>query len=217
MQQVAISEDFEPFEAALEDIESLQRYHGDSVASFESGGVWYFQLRKNAVVYIPKAARFDRFVAGQVPKNFNAEVYGIPADIANQVDPVTLYTLISTVEALVSAGVTDPYEFYRYVHLAELGNTLGGGMGGMKNIRSTFRERMLEQTVAADALQETFINTVPAWINMLLLSSAGPIKTPVGACATAVESVELGVEAIASGKARVVVVGGFEDFSEESA
>ena len=32
------------------------------------------------------------------------------------------------------------------------------------------------------------VNSMPAWINMLLLSSSGPIKTPVGACATAAES-----------------------------
>ena len=56
---------------------------------------------------------------------------------------------------------------------------------------------------------------VAAWINMLLLSSSGPIKTPVGACATAAESVEVGVETILSQKARVVIVGGYDDFGEE--
>lgn len=37
----------------------------------------------------------------------------------------------------------------------------------------------------------------------------------VGACATAAESVDIGVETINSGKARVVIVGGYDDFSEE--
>lgn len=32
---------------------------------------------------------------------------------------------------------------------------------------------MFDEPVQGDALQETFINTVPAWINMLLLSSSG--------------------------------------------
>jgi len=50
---------------------------------------------------------------------------------------------------------------------------------------------------------------------MLLLSSSGPIKTPVGACATAVESVDIGYETIMEGKARVCFVGGFDDFGEE--
>ncbi len=35
--------------------------------------------------------------------------------------------------------------------------------------------------------------------NMLMLSSAGPIKTVVGACATAAESVAVGVETIQTG------------------
>ena len=52
-------------------------------------------------------------------------------------------------------------------------------------------------------------------MNMLLLSSSGPIKTPVGACATAVESVEIGVDTILRGKAKVMIVGGFDDFGEE--
>jgi 3-oxoacyl-(acyl-carrier-protein) synthase len=48
-----------------------------------------------------------------------------------------------------------------------------------------------------------------------MLASAGPIKTPVGACATAAQSLELGVEAIRSRKARIVIAGGFDDFGEE--
>ena len=37
----------------------------------------------------------------------------------------------------------------------------------------------------------------------------------VGACATAAESVEIGAETILSGKARVVIVGGYDDFGAE--
>jgi fatty acid synthase subunit alpha len=54
-----------------------------------------------------------------------------------------------------------------------------------------------------------------AWVNMLLLSSTGPIKTPVGACATAVESIDIGYDTIVEGKARICFVGGFDDFQEE--
>lgn len=136
-------------------------------------------------------------------------------EIIKQVDPVTLYTLVSTAEALISAGVTDPYEFYEYVHVSQVGNTIGGGFGGMKSVRQMHRDVLLEQPVKGDTLQEMFINTVAAYINMLLLSSSGPIKTPVGACATAVGSIEIGVETIQSGKAKIVLVGGYDDFSEE--
>lgn len=70
----------------------------------------------------------------------------------------------------------------------------------------------MEKQVQGDILQETFINTMPAWVNLLLLSSSGPIKTPVGACATAVESVEIAVDTLLSGKAKVVIAGGYDDF-----
>lgn len=53
------------------------------------------------------------------------------------------------------------------------------------------------------------------WVNLLLLSSSGPIKIPVGACATALQSVEIAVDTILSGKAKVMIAGGFDDFSEE--
>lgn len=61
----------------------------------------------------------------------------------------------------------------------------------------------------------SFINTVAGWVNLLLLSSSGPIKIPVGACATALQSVEIAVETILGGKAKVMISGGFDDFSEE--
>ena len=137
-------------------------------------------------------------MAGQIPTGWDPAILGVPDDIINQVDPVTLYTLVSTVEALVGSGVTDPYEFYEYVHVTEVGNAIGGGFGGMRSIRDTHRNRLLDKPVKGDALQEQFINTIPAWINMLLLSSSGPVRTPVGACATAFESIELGYDAILS-------------------
>lgn len=86
----------------------------------------------------------------------------------------------------------------------------------MLSNKRMFLHRFLEKPVQSDILQESFINTMPAWVNLLLLSASGPIKTPVGACATAVQSVELGMEAILSGKAKVVIVGGYDDFQEES-
>ena len=153
----------------------------------------------------------------QIPTGWDARRYGIPEDLVRQVDPITLYVLVSTAEALLAAGITDPYELYQYVHVSEVGNTSGGGVGGMRANARMYRDRFLDRPVQSDVLQESFINTMPAWVNMLLLSSSGPIKTPVGACATAVESVELGVETILSGKAKVVVVGGYDDFQEEGA
>jgi len=61
----------------------------------------------------------------------------------------------------------------------------------------------------------SFINTVAGWVNLLLLSSSGPIKIPVGACATALQSVEIACDTILSGKAKIMIAGGYDDFSEE--
>ncbi|KAI9223673.1 hypothetical protein BC828DRAFT_410490 [Blastocladiella britannica] len=198
LQEVVLSEDLKPFEASKEEAERFLLEHGADkciIEALPSG-----EHLKSATLYIPKALRFDRLI----PTGWSAKRY------VNQVDPITL-----TVEALVNSGITDPYEFYKYVHVTEVGNTSGSGVGGMMANRKIFRERFLDQPVQNDILQESFINTMAAWVNLLLLSSSGPIKTPVGACATAVESVEIGVETIQSGKAKIVIVGGFDDFQEE--
>ncbi|KAL1712393.1 hypothetical protein EV715DRAFT_297105 [Schizophyllum commune] len=69
-----------------------------------------------------------------------------------------------------------------------------------------FKDRRDEKDVQNDILQETFINTTAGWINLLLLSSSGPVKIP---------SVEIVCDTILSGKAKVMLAGGFDDLSEE--
>ncbi|KAI8824957.1 uncharacterized protein EV422DRAFT_605412 [Fimicolochytrium jonesii] len=215
LQEVAITTGMTPVEVSKEESEAFKRQHGEAAVVEQRGEQYFVHLQKGANIYVPKALRFDRLVAGQIPTGWDAKRYGVPEDIVSQVDPITLYTLVSTVEALVTSGVTDPYEFYQYVHVSEVGNTSGGGMGGMRAMQKMFKDRLLDKPVQNDILQESFINTMPAWINMLLLSSSGPIKTPVGACATAAESVEVAVDTILSGKAKVVLCGGYDDFQEE--
>ncbi|KAJ9132479.1 Fatty acid synthase subunit alpha [Coniochaeta hoffmannii] len=217
LHEVVIEEDLDPFEASKETAEEFKREHGDKVEIFEIAetGQYTVRLKKGAGLWIPKALRFDRLVAGQIPTGWDAKKYGVPEDIISQVDPTALYVLVSTVEALLSSGVTDPYEFYKYVHVSEVGNCIGSGMGGAAALRGMHRDRYLDQPLQNDILQESFINTMAAWVNMLLLSSSGPIKTPVGACATAVESVDIGCETIMEGKARICLVGGFDDLGEE--
>ena len=217
LQEVVIEEDLEPFETSKETAEEFKREHGEKVEVFDipDSDQYTVRLKKGAALWIPKALRFDRLVAGQIPTGWDARRYGVPDDIISQVDPVALFVLVSTVEALLSAGITDPYEFYKYVHVSEVGNCVGSGMGGAAALRGMHRDRFLDKPLQNDILQESFINTMSAWVNMLLLSSSGPIKTPVGACATAVESVDIGYETIMEGKARVCFVGGFDDFGEE--
>ncbi|KAF2097561.1 fatty acid synthase-like protein [Rhizodiscina lignyota] len=217
LQEVQIEEDLDPFEASKETAEEFLRQHGDKVEIFEiqESGEYTVRLRKGATLLIPKALRFDRLVAGQIPTGWDAKKYGVPDDIISQVDPVTLFVLVSTAEALLSSGITDPYEFYKYVHISEVGNCIGSGIGGTTALRGMYKDRFLDRPLQKDILQESFINTMSAWVNMLLLSSTGPIKTPVGACATAVESIDIGYDTIVEGKARVCFVGGFDDFQEE--
>ena len=216
LHEVQIEEDLDQFEASKETADEFKRQHGEKVEAFElESGEYSVRLKKGATLLIPKALRFDRLVAGQIPTGWNAKVYGIPDDIIEQVDQVTLFTLVCTAEALITAGITDPYEFYEYVHLTEVGNCVGSGIGGTTALRGMYKDRFMDKPVQKDILQESFINTMAAWVNMLLLSSTGPIKTPVGACATAVESIDIGYETIVEGKARVCFVGGFDDFQEE--
>lgn len=217
LHEVVIEEDLEPFESSKETAEEFRREHGDKVEIFEipETGEYIVRVKKGASLWIPKALRFDRLVAGQIPTGWDPKRYGVPEDIISQVDPVTLFLLVSTAEALLSSGITDPYEFYKYVHVSEVGNIVGSGMGGAAALRGMHKARFLDKPLQNDILQESFINTMAAWVNMLLLSSSGPIKTPVGACATAIESVDIGVETILEGKARICLVGGFDDFGEE--
>jgi len=217
LQEIQIDEDLDPFETSKETAEEFKREHGDKVEIFEiaESGEYTVRLRKGATLLIPKALKFDRLVAGQIPTGWDAKKYGIEDDIINQVDPVTLFVLVCTAEALLASGITDPYEFYQYVHLSEVGNCVGSGIGGTTALRGMYKDRYMDKPVQKDILQESFINTMPAWVNMLLLSSTGPIKTPVGACATSVESMDIGYDTIVEGKARICLVGGFDDFQEE--
>ena len=216
LQEVVIQEDLEPFSASKETVEEFQRKHQHVAEIFEdkASNEWIVRIKKGAVLMIPKAVQYGNTVAGQIPTGWTARTYGISNEIISQVDPVTLYTLVCTVEALLSAGITDFYEFYQYVHTSEVGNCIGSGMGGTDSLTEMFKGRFSDKPVQNDILQETFINTVGAWINMLLLSSSGPIKTPVGACATSIESLDSGCELIMSGKAKICLVGGVDDLSE---
>ena len=81
-------------------------------------------------------------------------------------DPVTIYALCAVAEALLSAGITDPYEIYQYIHIAEIGIYIGSGAGGVQALRGMYRDRWMDLPVQKNVLQETFINTTGAWINM---------------------------------------------------
>jgi fatty acid synthase subunit alpha len=214
LQEIILEDDLPPFEVSKEMAEQMAHEHGDKTDVYPGGADHMVRLKKGATLMVPKALRSDRTVAGQVPTGWDARTYGIPPEIISQVDRGTLFTLVSTVEALIACGITDPYELYKYIHVSELGNCIGSGLGGLSALKGIFKNRYLDKPVQNDILQETFINTTAAWINMLLISSSGPIRTPVGACATSIESLETGYETIVSGKAKMCLVGGYDDLAE---
>ncbi|KAK2006392.1 hypothetical protein LZ32DRAFT_669485 [Colletotrichum eremochloae] len=216
VQEVELTQDLPPFEATPEMARHFELQHGAkaSISNTESG-VCTVQIKAGAKILLPQSSQFNRTVAGQIPTGWSAKRYGIDDEIIEQVDPVTLFALVCTVEALLSSGITDPYELYEHIHLSEVGICMGSSLGGLSSLRKMHRDRFLGKTVQGDILQETFINTTGAWINMLLTSSSGPIKTPVGACATSLESLDTGCDLIVAGKAKVCLVGGVEDFVED--
>ncbi|KAF4333513.1 fatty acid synthase subunit alpha reductase [Fusarium beomiforme] len=214
--EVVLQRDLAPFEASPDTAESIQRQHGNRATIIKDAtGNCQVQLKAGATLMVPRAARFNRTVAGQIPTGWTAKQYGISDEIIEQVDPVTLFSIVCTVEALLCSGIIDPYEFYKHMHVSEFGNCLGSSMGGLSSLRRMHRDRYIDKPVKSDILQETFINTTGAWINMLLSSSAGPIRTPVGACATSIESLDTACDLITLKKAKVCLVGGVEDFVED--
>ncbi|KAH9856627.1 fatty acid synthase [Lenzites betulinus] len=215
-QEIEILHDLEPFEADQTDAEKYKYEHGDKCDIWAGQeGQWLVKFKKGARIFVPKAVKFDRLVAGQIPTGWEAGRYGIPADIIAQTDRTTLWTLVCAAEALNQSGITDPYELYKYMHPSEVGTAIGSGMGGMRSMARMFKDRRDGKEVQNDILQETFINTTAGWVNLLLLSSSGPIKIPVGACATALQSVEIACDTLLSGKAKVMLAGGFDDLGEE--
>ncbi|KAJ2505642.1 fatty acid synthase alpha subunit Lsd1, partial [Coemansia sp. RSA 2052] len=218
LREIQIEHDMEPFEATAEEAATFKHHGGSNVDIWENSGrgSWSVKFLKGALIRVPMALRGDRLVAALLPTGWDPRRYGIPNDVAKPVDNVTCFALVATVEALVRSGITDPYELYQYFHVSEVGNTTGSTLGGARSIHNVFRSRYLDKELKNDALQETFISTIQAWVNMLLMSSAGPVKPVAGACATAVLSIDTAIETIQSGKARVMIAGSVDDFFQES-
>ncbi len=177
---------------------------------------WFVVRKKGSVVKVARAARLNRYVAGQVPGSWDPVRYGIPKDLAEQVDRTTLFNLVATVEAFLSAGL-EPEELYEYLHPADVGSTQGAGIGGMQKLRRLYLDHVLDRPRQGDALQETLINVTAAWVVQTLIGSYGPMVHPVGACATAAVSLEEAADKVLGGKAAFIVAGGFDDYAEEGA
>lgn len=155
-QEVELNHDLEPVEIPAEDAARFKREQGDKVDVWAlESGEWSAKFKKGARIFVPKAVKFDRLVAGQIPTGWDARRFGIPEDIVAQTDRTALWALVCTMEALINSGVTDPYELYKYIHPSEVGTALGSGMGGMQSLSAMFKDRREEKDVQKDILQET--------------------------------------------------------------
>ncbi|KAI1357029.1 putative fatty acid synthase alpha subunit FasA [Xylaria sp. FL0043] len=218
LEEVVLDEDLPAFSTSESLARSFELRHGEKVSIFPEGADsenWTVIIKRGATFLVPRSTSGHQSVAGQVPKGWNAATYGIPEDIIAQVDPVTLYVLCCVCEAMFSAGIEDPFEFYKYIHVSELGVYIGSGAGSLKSTRDMYRRRYRDNPVKGDVLQETFLNSMAAWTNMLLFGATGPLKTPTGTCATAVESLDIACDSIRSRGVKVALVGGTDDLQEE--
>ncbi|KAI0149769.1 putative 3-oxoacyl-synthase [Hypoxylon sp. NC0597] len=218
LQEVIVQHDLEPFTASFDTAMEFVREQGDKVEikQIARSDQFSVRLRKGATLMIPKARVFDRIVGGQLPTGWDPTVYGLPQDLCESVDRCTQMALVCAAETFLSAGITDVYDLYKTIHVSELANCVGSGMGGGQSLQKLYRQRYLDRPVQSDILAEVFINTTGAWLNMLLMSSAGPTRTPVGACATALESLNQGYDLITSGGAKICLVGGFDDMTQDT-
>ncbi len=187
----------------------------DGSEVFEDGeGAWTLRRRAGSRVRVPKRAPLSRSIGGQLPRGWDPALLGLDADLQDQVDPVARFNLIATAEAFRCAGA-QPAELAQALHPSRIGSSQGGGIGGMRALRRLYVDPVLDRERQTDALQEALINVSPAWAACGVHGGYGPMAHPVGACATAALSVELGVDLILRGKADMVVAGAFDDIGPE--
>ena len=134
-----------PLQMTAEEIEEFKKFHGEKVI-VKPEGVY---LDKNTEIRVPKCVHHSFSVGACIPRGWDARRFGVPDNIVRQADPVTLYALVSVAESLISAGVTDPFEFYKYIHLKDLGNVIGSGMGGQLNTNGGFFRRKMDKKFKA--------------------------------------------------------------------
>ncbi len=180
----------------------------------DAEGRWTLRCRAGSRVRLPRLAPLTRTFGGQLPDGWDLTRLGLDADLVEQMDPVAAFNLVATAEAFRSAGA-GPEELCAALHPTRVGSSQGGGIGGMRAIRRLYVDPVLDRERQTDALQEALINVSPAWAACALHGGYGPMVHPVGACATAAVSLELGVDMVLRGKADLVVAGAFDDLGPE--
>ncbi|OFQ95990.1 3-oxoacyl-ACP synthase [Corynebacterium sp. HMSC056E09] len=175
---------------------------------------WQVTRAAGSSVRVPRRVAMTRFVGGQIPEGFDPQVYGIPADMVDNLDRLALWNLVCAVEAFLSAGFS-PAELLAHIHPARVSSTQGTGMAGQEALRSLYVDKLLAQPRPNDILQEALPNVIAAHVMQSYVGGYGQMVHPVAACATAAVSVEEGVDKLRLRKADFVVAGGIDALSIE--
>ena len=175
-------------------------------------GEWTVTRRAGSAVRVPRSITWRRHVAGIVPTGFDPQRYGIPAEMVESVDRVTLFALIASVEAFLDAGLT-PEELLEKLHPTRVGNCIGSGIGGMDSLRRLYRDELLDRERQSDVIQETLINVVAGYVVQAYVGSYEPI-VPGGGVRDGRGLAETAFDKIRAGKADFMVAGGFDDIGE---
>ncbi len=187
-----------------------------TVIAEDASGGYVVTRKKGSEIRVPRVIRIDRAVAGTLPTGLDLTRYGVPQELAGEVDRVALMNLAATADAFLSAGLS-PEELMRWLHPARVANTQGSGLGGASSLRRLYRDALLDGPRKLDVLQETLINVTAAHVVQSFVGSYGSMSHPVGACATAALSLEEGMDRILLGKADFAVAGGYDDIGFEGA
>ena len=201
-------------EATARTLEAADPEH-TLVAPDTETGEWTVTRLAGSLARVPRRAALSRTVGGQFPVDFDPQRWGIPAAMAESMDPIASWNLVTAVDAFLSAGFS-PAELLAAVHPSDVASTQGTGFGGMDAMRKMFVGRLLGQERPSDILQEALPNVVAAHVMQSYVGGYGSMVQPVSACATAAVSIEEGWDKIALGKADVVVAGAIDDISVES-
>ena len=95
---------------------------------------------------MPRRAALSRTVGGQLPVDFDPLRWGIPASMAEGMDTIAAWNLVTAVDAFLSAGFS-PAELLRAVHPGDVACTQGTGFGGMESMRKMFVDRFGQRGV----------------------------------------------------------------------
>ena len=185
------------------------------IARDPRSGEWTVTRLAGGQARVPRRATLTRFIGGQFPTGFDPARWGVPAAMADSMDRIAVWNLVTAVDAFLSAGFS-PAELLQAVHPADVADTQGTGFGGMTSMRKLFVDRFLGEEYPQDILQETLPNVVAAHVMQSWVGGYGSMINPVGACATAAVSLEEGLDKLACHKAEFVVAGAIDDIQVES-